>query len=115
MQTIPRSVTEKLAYYVYAYVRTSDEQIRYVGKGKGQRALAHLLRLKRHRVDILSHSLPDAATAYALETAIIDALSLKRLSNKVRGKGSRSVGRSPLKELVLRYGARPSRFASLPS
>ena len=43
---IPRiapAVARKLGYYVYLYVNPIDESIFYVGKGKGGRALAHLL------------------------------------------------------------------------
>ena len=41
MQIHP-SVWGSLGYYVYAYVDPRDDSIRYIGKGKGDRALAHL-------------------------------------------------------------------------
>jgi uncharacterized protein len=107
MQRIPRAVTERLGHYVYGYVSPRSGQITYVGKGQGQRALAHLLRLRGQRVDILAHGLPDEATAFAVEAAVIDALGLHRLTNRVRGQGSSRFGRVPLSDLVIRYRARP--------
>lgn len=106
LKKIPPSVVERLGWYVYAYVRRTDGRIHYVGKGTGQRALAHLMRLRRHRVDIVAHGLKDEATAYAVERALIDGLELCRLTNKVRGKSARVLGREPLEDLICRYTAR---------
>jgi uncharacterized protein len=85
-------------------VRRSDGQISYVGKGQGQRALAHLWRLRSHQIDILAHSLPDENTTYAVEAAVIDTL---KLTNQIKGRHATEFGRAPLKELVFRYAARP--------
>jgi hypothetical protein len=101
---IPHRVAERLGHYVYAYVRRSDGRISYIGKGQGQRALAHLWRLRSHQIEILAHSLPDENTAYSVETALIDAL---KLTNQIRGRHSIEFGRAPLKELVFRYAAKP--------
>jgi hypothetical protein len=106
MKRIPPSVVERLGWYVYAYVHRTDRRIHYVGKGIGQRALAHLMRLRRHRVDIVAHGLNDEATAYAVERALIDGLGLRKLTNKVRGKSARQLGREPLEDLIYRYAAR---------
>ena len=106
VERIPRSVCERLGYYVYAYVEPSTGRISYVGKGKGQRALAHLVRLNGHRVDVLAHGLPDEASTLAVEAAVIDALGLSSLTNKVRGHCSGLSGRLPLTELLLRYAAK---------
>ena len=107
MKRIPHAVTERLGHYVYAYVRPSNGQITYVGKGRGQRALAHQLRLRRQRVDVLAHGLPDEAAAFAVEAAVIYALGLDRLTNRVRGKHSTHLGRTPLSDLVIRYAPNP--------
>ena len=105
MKRIPHAVTERLGHYVYAYVRPSNGQITYVGKGRGQRALAHQLRLRRQRVDVLAHGLPDEAAAFAVEAAVIDALGLDRFTNRVRGKHSTHFGRTFLSDLVMRYAS----------
>lgn len=101
---IPHRVAERLGYYVYAYVRRSDGHISYVGKGQGQRALAHLWRLTSHEIDILAHDLPDEDTAYVVESTVIDALEL---TNQIKGRHSVEFGRTPLQELVLRFAAKP--------
>jgi hypothetical protein len=95
-----------MKYYVYAYVSRPDGKIRYVGKGKGQRGLAHRRRFRNHRIDILAHGLPDEATAYAVEAAVIDALGRRQLRDQIRGKHSADFGRVPLEELVVRYAAK---------
>ncbi len=43
-QSFPSEIHEKLKVYVYIYVDTSgeEEDIIYVGKGKGNRCFAHL-------------------------------------------------------------------------
>ena len=107
MKRIPHSVTEQLGHYVYAYVRPSDGCIRYVGKGQGQRAIAHLTHMQRHRVNILAHGLLNEDTAFIVEAAVIDALGLPKLVNRIRGKRSTLAGRMPLNDLLLRYAARP--------
>ena len=103
-KSIPHSVVERLGWYVYAYVNKRNNHIDYVGKGCGQRALAHLLRLRQHRVDILAHGLRDEATAYTLECALLDVL--ERLTNKVRGRDARTCGRETLDDVIARYAAR---------
>src|SRR2546428_11449629 len=103
---IPNSVVERLGWYVYAYVHRTDSRIHYIGKGTGQRALAQLVRLRRHRVEIIAHGLRDEAEAYAVERALIDGLELMKLVNKVRGKGARHFGREPLEDLIYRFAAK---------
>ncbi len=101
---IPNSVVERLRWYVYLYVRKTNDQVYYVGKGCGQRALAHLRRLRGHRVDILIHGLKDEATAYTVECALLDVF--EQLTNKVRGRDARMRGREALDDLIARYAAR---------
>src|SRR5260370_41872082 len=100
LRRIPRDVARKLGYYVYAYVNPLDDRIFYAGKGKGQRALAHLqdtsrtdkaatirqIRAKGKLPDIhiVSHGLKDEQTALRIEGAIIDALRLPSLTNRDR-------------------------------
>jgi hypothetical protein len=41
---IPADVARKLKYYVYLYVHPETREVFYVGKGKGRRVAAHLVR-----------------------------------------------------------------------
>lgn len=123
IERIPSEVAAKLGWYVYLYVDPRDGRIFYVGKGRGQRALAHLsdevesakvriIEALRNaglqpRLDVLAHALPDEEAALRVEAAVIDALGLERLSNRVRGWRSIETGRMPLEELIAYYGAEP--------
>ena len=116
-------VGERLGYYVYLYVDPRTNEPFYVGKGQGERALAHLVdtseslkvtRIKEiraaglePRIDILVHGLPSEEAAFRIEAAVIDAIGPDRLTNAVRGWESGKVGRMPLTELVALYGATP--------
>lgn len=116
-------VGERLGYYVYLYVDPRNKEPFYVGKGKGDRALAHLrddgesrkvARIKEihaaglePQIDILVHGLSSEEAAYRIEAAVIDAIGADRLTNEVRGWESGKVGRMPLRELVALYGATP--------
>lgn len=120
---IPKDVARQLGYYVYIYIHPRTKKPFYVGKGLGQRALAHLssevesqkglilqeLRSggKEPRVDILAHNLPDEETAFRVEAAVIDLFNLDRLANKVRGWRSIELGRWPLADLIAHYAAKP--------
>lgn len=120
---IPQEVARQLGYYVYVYVDPRTETPFYVGKGRGQRALAHLssevetrkgqilselaAEGREPRIDILAHDLPDEQTAFRIEAAVIDLFSLDRLANKVRGWRSITLGRWPLADLITQYAARP--------
>lgn len=120
--SISPSVSERLRYYVYLYIDPLTDEPFYVGKGQGERAVAHLTdtsetrkveRIKKIRaaglepqIDILAHELSEES-ALQIEAAIIDVVGLNRLTNEVRGCGSAKVGRMPLRELVSLYGAVP--------
>jgi hypothetical protein len=127
--TIPPEVAERLGYYVYLYTDPRSgkgERPFYVGKGKGNRAIAHLSdKSKSHktrvlkelneaglkpRIEILARSLPDGETALRIEAAVIDLLGLDNLTNLVRGSESIELGRVPLEELVFQYAAKPVKF-----
>jgi len=116
---IPAAAARKLGYYVYVYVNPLDGKIFYVGKGKGSRALAHVdakekkavarlirsIRVagKEPGIDILAPALADEETAFRVEAAVIDALRLEQLANRVRGKGSRRFGRLPWVDAIAQY------------
>lgn len=120
---IPPEIARKIGHYVYLYVDPRNNRPFYVGKGRGPRALAHLgatgksnkartiQALRRAglkpRIDILAHGLRDEETAFRLETAVIDALRLERLTNAIRGRHSLEFGRIPLREMIAHYRATP--------
>lgn len=120
---IPREVMPHLGYYVYLYIDPRNSKPFYVGKGQGQRALAHLsaegesrkvkvldelrqLNITPH-IEILAHALNDEETALRIEAAVIDLLGLDGLTNAVRGWRSIQLGRMSLSELVTYYAATP--------
>ncbi len=118
---IPKEVARHLGHYVYLYV-TSRGKVFYVGKGQGQRAVAHVERTdsspmgkqlkafrrggRHYRIEILAYGLPDEATAFHVEAAAIDLIGSDRLTNAVRGRGSSHHGRIPLQHLVARLAAK---------
>ena len=124
INTFPRirpEVAAKLKYYVYAYIDPLNYgEIFYVGKGRGKRALAHLnhegenAKVKRiqaikatgkePRIDIIAHGLANEETAFRIEAALIDVLTL---TNQIRGVHSLELGRIPLAELEFQYAAKP--------
>ena len=117
------SVWASLGFYVYAYVDPRDESIRYVGKGKGARAIAHLTDTSdsekvrwlaglaelglEPRIDILARHLSESQ-ALRVERTIIDAIGIgpHRLTNKVRGHGVKH-GRESILEIALRLEPEP--------
>ena len=124
LKRIPADVARKLGYYVYAYVNPLDDnRIFYVGKGKGQRALKHLQDTSKTNktttirqiratgklpdIHIVAHGLPNEQTALRIEGAIIDALGLPSLTNRVRGWRTLEFGRTPLPEIIAHYRKRP--------
>ncbi len=109
-------VTGKLKHYVYLYVDPRDESVFYVGKGIGERCLAHLKEggesekakriaaihdsnLKPH-IDILVHGLATSEVALQVEAAVIDLLGREKLTNQVRGWNSELFGRMELEQFV---------------
>jgi hypothetical protein len=123
LDTIAPYVGERLGFYVYLYIDPRTSEPFYVGKGQGERALAHLRDTSENRkvarikeiqalglepeIDILVHGLPSEEAAFRIEAAVIDAIGTHKLTNAVRGWETGKVGRMPLKELVALYGATP--------
>jgi len=108
MQQFDQSEIEKLGYYVYVYNDPRNNSPFYVGKGKGNRAFAHLvdksesLKVKRieeinvagltPKIEILASGL-DEATALKVEAAAIDLIGVGNLTNAQIGHHSRKYGR----------------------
>lgn len=135
-ERFPPGVAERLGYYVYALRDPlAAREIFYVGKGIGERVHQHAnraarvdgesasgLRLDRIRaihaagkevgVEIIRHSLIDEKVAFAVESAVIDALRLNGndlRANLVSGHGGGDgYGQNwePLDDIVATYAAR---------
>ncbi len=112
---IPHEVAEQLGYYVYALRDPSDHQVFYVGKGVGGRVFAHqreaddsaeVQNAKRTRISdirrsgrevehlLLRSGIPDEATAYIVEQAVIDGFAATGLplTNLVKGHHASTLG-----------------------
>jgi uncharacterized protein len=119
---IAQSVARALGWYVYLYINPLTDAVFYIGKGKGRRVLDHLSDNKdtektatikeirgagqEPRIELLAHGLEDEKTAFRVEAAAIDLLSLNKLTNRVRGKNSLQHGRVRLADLVAFYERR---------
>ena len=127
MNDLPPEAAERLGpYYVYALTDPLGGDIFYVGKGTGERLLAHGreadltvdeprqsakvrrihdLRAAGHepQLDLVRHGLSEEQ-AFEIEAALIDCLP--DLLNAATGHGAHR-GRDQLSEYVARYGATP--------
>ena len=90
-------VCERLRHYVYLYVDPRTQKPFYVGKGQGERALAHLWDTSESRkvqvvkeiqaggltpqIDILMHDLASEEAAFRIEAAVIDVIGIKNGSS----------------------------------
>ena len=122
MKKFPGPIQDKIKYYVYLYIDPRNDQIFYVGKGRGNRAFSHLrakskseknLRISdiqndglQPRIEILVHGLEDESTARKIEASIIDLLGIDNLTNIQSGYESREFGRMSTEQLRALYGAK---------
>jgi hypothetical protein len=121
---------EKLAFYVYALIDPSTDQIFYIGKGKGNRVFDHvsgdleqasglmsekqdqISRIKRSNKAvkhvIIRHGLKESE-AFLLESVLIDFSNRfgSVLSNEVSGHDSGFFGMKSTDELIRQYNAPP--------
>jgi len=123
LKRLPEGVSEHLGYYVYIYSDPRTQRPFYVGKGKGNRVLAHFDDVRdtaktrivtelrnaglKPEIEILAHGLKNEEMALRIESAVIDLLRLGTLTNAVRGFKSLQMGRMGLQELAGYYAARP--------
>lgn len=121
----PPELNSLLKSYVYLYSDPRSGQLFYVGKGKGNRAFAHLkdtqeraktLRIKAIRkggrqpqIDLLCYGLSDTMAAL-VEAAAIALLGRPPLVNLVGGDFTMGFGRVSARELILRESAKPIRI-----
>ncbi len=119
MLQIPGEVAEKLGHYVYLYIDPRNGQVKYVGKGFGNRTVSHLedkresaktgwlqeLRSSGHepRIDILARNLTEEQSLL-VERSIIDLIRTISLTNLVRGHSTEH-GRENLREIIIRETA----------
>ncbi len=116
-------VSKALKFYVYIYSHPITDEIFYVGKGKGNRIFAHLEDQKesakvqaiqeilnqglKPKMEILIHGLEDEVTALRVESAIIDLLGIKNLTNKQSGFKSATFGRMNIDQVNAAYDRQP--------
>jgi uncharacterized protein len=99
------STTKSLGYYVYALVDPIKKSIFYIGKASANnRAFDHLRSTKGEDdkdkriqsiralgfepgVEILRYGLQNDEASFEVEAAVIDAIGIENLTNKVRGHG----------------------------
>ena len=122
---IPKAIADKLGYYVYLYIDPSTDQVFYVGKGKGSRALAHLDTTqiekrvikqaikkirdtgKEPRIELLAYCLKDEHTALQIESAVIELMGVKNLTNRIKGFNGAKFARMPLDQIIAHYSHKP--------
>lgn len=122
----PQSVVEQLDYYVYFLRDPSNKEVFYIGKGKGNRVFEHLAcalaeatesdKLERIRAIeksgnsveqfILRHGLTEPA-AFEVESAVIDFVGIRNLSNLQAGHNSTDFGIKTTEEVIAMYSAPP--------
>jgi len=120
----PKSVSEKMGYYVYLLIDPRTEQIFYVGKGTGNRIFAHIndaisspeesdklgtirsIQSKGMQVkySIIRHGLTEKE-AFEIEAALIDFISIEKLSNIKGGHHSLDRGLMTVTDIIAHYNA----------
>jgi uncharacterized protein len=120
----PKSVIEKLGYYVYLLIDPKTNKVFYVGKGTGNRIFAHINsvipsprendKLDRIRSiqskglqvrhSIIRHGLTEKE-AFEVEASLIDFIGVRDLTNIVSGRHSDNRGRMSIKEVIAQYNA----------
>jgi uncharacterized protein len=114
-------ILKEMKYYVYLLSDPTDNEIFYVGKGKGNRAFYHLkdksdnpkvkkikeIRSKGRepKIEFLVHGVEDELTIKKIEAAIIDLIGKNKLTNKVGGYESSYFGRMDLEQIKAKYSS----------
>ena len=107
-----------MSFYVYLHRKKTTNEIFYVGKGKGNRVFDHLKDKKecekvtylnellekglQPKIEILIHGIEDDSVL-RIESAIIDLLGIKNLTNKQVGFKSAEFGRMTVKQIISAY------------
>ncbi len=111
-----KKVCEELKWYVYLYIDPRTGHPFYIGKGKGNRVFAHLkdrgdcekvkiIEDLRHLglqpvLEFLKYGLENEKDALLVESIAIDLVDVNKLTNEVRGHGSRSGSRGSVLEIA---------------
>ncbi|MDP2604753.1 MAG: hypothetical protein Q8S00_19525 [Deltaproteobacteria bacterium] len=119
------TTTKRLGHYVYALVDPRDKTIFYIGKASANNRAFNHLRIhegeeRKHQriqeiraaggepsVEILRYGLGSVRESFEVEAALIDALGLENLTNKVRGHGV-DRGRQTAGEVERLHGSKPA-------
>jgi len=118
-----QEITEILKSYVYMYIDPRTHQPFYVGKGRGNRAFAHLTDESETKkvariteikesgqepvINILRYGLTESE-ASLIEASAIDLIGLPQLTNKCRGNHPGSFGRISSEDLNIMLTAKPA-------
>lgn len=121
---ITADVSNALGFYVYAYIDPRDNSVFYIGKGVGSRAVSHLFdksesskvaRIKNiieagfePRIDILAYQLRDDLEASRVESALIELMGIKNLTNIVKGRYSNNFPRRQLTDIIIENNPAPA-------
>ncbi|MDH5533444.1 MAG: hypothetical protein OEX81_03400 [Candidatus Pacebacteria bacterium] len=121
IKKFPISIHKELKYYVYIYIDPRNDEIFYVGKGKGDRCFSHLFedsekekvrKIKDIRADglepkieIIVHGIEDDSLVKRIEASIIDCFKIDKLTNIQRGYHSKEFGRMSVQQLIATYQA----------
>jgi hypothetical protein len=117
------STTKHLGHYVYALIDPRDKSIFYVGKASSNNRAFDHFRVKgeeqKHsriqeirdaklepEVEILRYGLDSVKACLDVEAAVIDAIGLENLTNKIRGHGI-DRGRQTSSEVERLHGSKP--------
>lgn len=127
LKKFSEQVSKELGFYVYLYVDPRNEEIFYIGKGRGNRCFNHLKDVsdsdKKNRIDrifkdtnglgprieILAHGLT-SDEALKVEAAAIDLVDIKNLTNLKRGHYTKSYGRTSVENIIAEYQAEEAVF-----
>lgn len=112
---ITDEVSKILKSYVYLYVDPFNEEVFYIGKGKGNRLFSHLsdisdtkkvdriARIRRKgkepQIELLRYGLSDSE-AGLVEASVIDLVGKSRLTNQISGFHQYSFGRINFQDLI---------------
>lgn len=121
MNSFPANVRKKIKYYVYLYIDPRNDEVFYIGKGKGNRCFAHLkskaesdkveriLELRKlgmePKIELLKYGLNESEALLVEQTAI-DLLNIENLTNQSRGHGSRHESRASVEQVIAQLDAK---------